>query len=103
MRKVATLKNEHANMWEEFLQLHEQRRQQACQHIPESGFAGYKQPSYPDFDGSENLYHSGPGSMHSRGRFPNAMECYPSNRSHDNYDDFQHRRRGDFGKAYNRY
>ncbi|KAG6411403.1 hypothetical protein SASPL_129485 [Salvia splendens] len=52
MRKVATLKSEHANMWEEFLQLHEQRRQQACQHIPESGFAGYKQPTYPDFNGS---------------------------------------------------
>ncbi|KAL1559718.1 hypothetical protein AAHA92_10027 [Salvia divinorum] len=103
MRKVATLKSEHVNMWEEFLQLHEQRRQQACQHIPESGFAGYKQPSYPDFDCSENLYHSGPGSMHSRGRFPNAMDCYPSNRSHDNYDDFQRRRRSDFGKAYNRY
>lgn len=102
MRKVATLKGEHANMWEEFLQLHEQRRQQACQHIPESGFAGYKQPTYPDFDSSGNLYHSGPG-MHSRGRFSNAMDSYPSNRPHDSYDDFQRHRRSDLGKSYSRY
>lgn len=102
MRKVATLKGEHANMWEEFLHLHEQRRQQACHHIPESGFADYKQQSYPNFDSSGNPYHSGP-AMHSRGRFPNAMDSYPSNRPHDNYDDFQRHRRNDFGKSYNRY
>ncbi|KAH6822287.1 Zinc knuckle family protein [Perilla frutescens var. hirtella] len=72
MRKVAALKVAHANMWEEFLQLHEQRRQQTRQHIPESGFAGYKQPSFQDFDSSGNHYHSGPG-MHSRGSVTSVM------------------------------
>lgn len=101
MRKLATLKGAHANMWEEFLQLHEQR-QQAHQHIPESGFAGYKQSTYSDFDSSGNPYHSGPG-MHSRGRYPDAMDGYASNRPHDSYEDFQRPRRNDFGKSHNRY
>lgn len=103
MRKVATLKGAHAKMWEEFLQLYGQRRQQARQHVHESGFSGYREPSYPDFDSSGKLYHSGPG-MHSRGRYPNTMDSYPSNRPHDDsYDDFQHQRRNDFGKPYTRY
>ncbi|KAI3468947.1 hypothetical protein Pfo_025610 [Paulownia fortunei] len=103
IKKVAMLKGTHANMWEEFLQLERQRRQQAHDQISASGFGGYKQPSYPEFDNSSgSLYHSG-SSIHSRGRYPNAMDSYPSSRPHDTYDDFQRHRRDDFGKPYNRY
>ncbi|XP_011081255.1 uncharacterized protein LOC105164331 isoform X1 [Sesamum indicum] len=102
MKKVAMLKGVHANMWEEFLQLEGQRRQQARQHISASGFGNYKQPSYPEFDSSSGNFHHSGTSIHSRGRYPNAMDSYPSSRPSD-YDDFQRHRRDDFGKPYNRY
>ncbi|KAL0329544.1 UNVERIFIED_CONTAM: hypothetical protein Sradi_4941100, partial [Sesamum radiatum] len=92
----------HASMWEEFLQLEGQRRQQARQHISASGFGSYKQPSYTEFDSSSGNFHHSGASIHSRGRYPNAMDSYPSSRPHD-YDDFQRHRRDDFGKPYNRY
>lgn len=101
MRQVASLKGAHANMWEEFLQLHGQRRQQAHQHIPESGFVGYKQSTYLDFDSFGNTYHSRPG-MHPRGRYPDATDDYASNRSREGYEDFPRPRRNDFGKSHNR-
>lgn len=98
MKKVAMLKGSHANMWDDFLRVESQRRQQARQNISASGFGGYKQSNYPEFDNSSaNLYHSG----HSRGRYPNAMDSYPSSRPHGNYDDLQRHRRDDFGKTYN--
>lgn len=104
MKKVAMLKGSHANMWEDFLRLEGQRRQQqARQNISASGFGGYKQPNYQEFDNSSgNQYHSGPGT-HPRGRYPNAMDSYPSSRPHGSYDDLQRHRRDDFGKTYNRY
>ncbi|KAL0312914.1 UNVERIFIED_CONTAM: hypothetical protein Sradi_5690700 [Sesamum radiatum] len=102
MKKVAMLKGVHASMWEEFLQLEGQRRQQARQHISASGFGSYKQPSYSEFDSSSGNFHHSGTSIQSRGRYPNAMDSYPSSRPHD-YDDFQRHRRDDFGKPYNRY
>lgn len=89
-------------MWEEFLQQECQRKQQARQHISASVFTGYRQQSsYSEFDNSSgDLYHSG-NSIHSRGRYPNAADSYPSSRPHDPYDDFQRHRRDDYGKPYN--
>ncbi|KAK6137714.1 hypothetical protein DH2020_028549 [Rehmannia glutinosa] len=103
-KKVSMLRGTHANMWEEFLQLEGQKRQQARQHISASGFGGYKQSSYnTEFDNpSGNPYQSGT-SIQSRDRYPNAMDSYPSSRPHDNYDDFQRHRRDDFSKPYHRY
>ncbi|KAL8539749.1 hypothetical protein ACS0TY_001385 [Phlomoides rotata] len=104
MKKVAMLKSSHANMWEEFVRLEGQRRQQqARQNISASGFGGYKQPNYSEFDNSSgNLYHSGPGT-HSRGRYSNATDSYPSSRPHSSYDDLQRHRRDDFGQKCSRY
>ncbi|XP_015572440.1 uncharacterized protein LOC8267309 isoform X2 [Ricinus communis] len=105
MKKLAILRGTHARQWEEFLQLDAQRRQQqARQQMPASGFSGYKQPTYSDYDSSSaNPHYSGAGlPMESRTRYSNHVENYPS-RPHDNYGEFQRQRREDFGKAYNRY
>uniref|UniRef100_A0A5B7C190 CCHC-type domain-containing protein n=1 Tax=Davidia involucrata TaxID=16924 RepID=A0A5B7C190_DAVIN len=106
MKKLAILRGMHAKQWEEFLQLDAQRRQQrARQKMSTSGFGGYKQPSYPEYDSSAgNPHYAGANlPMDSRGRYPNPMENYPSSRPHDTYGDFQRQRREDYGKAYNRY
>ncbi|KAL3647301.1 hypothetical protein CASFOL_008269 [Castilleja foliolosa] len=95
-KKVTTLRSTHATLWEEFLQLEGQKRQQAHQRVTESGFGGYKQSIYAELDG----YHS---REHSRGRYTNAMDGYPSPRSQEPYDNFQRHRREDFGKPYHRY
>ncbi|KZV37259.1 hypothetical protein F511_14663 [Dorcoceras hygrometricum] len=106
IKNVAMLKDTHAKMWEEFLQLQDQRRQHhERSRVPVSGFGGYKQPSFRDFNNSTgNLHHAGPSvSMDSRSRYQSSMESYPSSRPPDSYDEVQHHRRDDFGKAYNRY
>ncbi|KAK3000129.1 hypothetical protein RJ639_023885 [Escallonia herrerae] len=107
MKKLAMLRGMHAKQWEEFLQLDAQRRQQqlARQQISTSGFGGYKQPGYSEYESSAgNPHYAGPNiTMDSRGRYPNPMESYPSSRSQDNYGDFQRQRHEDFGRAYNRY
>lgn len=105
MKKLALLRSIHAKQWEEFLQLDAQRRQQqAHQQISASGFGGYKQHSFPDYDSSSANPHYAGGNlaMDTRNRFPNHMESYPS-RPHDNYGEFQRQRREDYGKAYHRY
>ncbi|GFP81764.1 hypothetical protein PHJA_000319700 [Phtheirospermum japonicum] len=97
-KKVTTLSGTHANLWGEFLHLEGQKRQQARQRVSESGFGGYNQSSYAEFDS----YHSGDG-IHPRGRFPNTMDGYPNPRPQEPYDNFQRHRRDDFGKPYHRY
>ncbi|KAG8663615.1 uncharacterized protein LOC110613428 isoform X3 [Manihot esculenta] len=105
MKKLAMLRGTHTRQWEEFLQLDAQRRQQqARQQMPTSGFSGYKQHTFSDYDGSStNPHYTGAGlPMDSRARYPNHVESY-SARPHDSYGEFQRQRREDFGKAYNRY
>ncbi|XP_073130382.1 uncharacterized protein [Henckelia pumila] len=105
IKNVAVLKDSHAKLWEEFLQVEGQRRQQQARHrVPVSGYGDYKQPSFQDFDNSSgNHHHAGPSvPMDSRGRYQSAMESYPSSRP-DTYVEVQRHRRDDFGKAYNRY
>ncbi|KAG8374731.1 hypothetical protein BUALT_Bualt10G0026400 [Buddleja alternifolia] len=103
MTKVGVLKDTHANMWEEFLQVEGQRRQPASQHFSASGFAVYKQQSYPEFNNSSGDAHQSGTSIHSRARYPNTMDSYTSSRPHEPYEDFHRHRRDDFGKPYNRY
>ncbi|XP_021644832.2 uncharacterized protein LOC110638545 [Hevea brasiliensis] len=104
MKKLAVLRGTHTRQWEEFLQVEAQRRQQqSCQQMPTSGFSGYKQHVFCDYDGSTNPHYPGAGlPMDSRVRYPNHVENY-SSRPHDGYGEFQRQRREDFGKAYNRY
>ncbi|WCJ22349.1 Zinc knuckle (CCHC-type) family protein [Euphorbia peplus] len=105
MQKLAVLRNTHARQWEEFLQLDAQRREQtARQQIPSSGFGGYKQHSFPDYDGSAVNPHYNPAGlpMDSRARYPNHVENY-SSRTHESFGEFQRQRREEFGKAYDRY
>lgn len=103
MNKFAMLRSTHAKQWEEFLQLDVQRRQQqAIQQMPTSGFGGYKQQNFSEYDGSTaNPHYTGTNlPLELRNRFSDTMENYTARR-HDNFGDFQ--RRGDFAKAYNRY
>ncbi|KAK4558242.1 hypothetical protein RGQ29_007840 [Quercus rubra] len=105
MKQLASLRGTHAKQWEEFLQLDAQRRQQQPrQPMPTSGFGGYKQHGYSDYDGtSANPHYAGANlAMDSRSRYPNPMENY-SSRPNENFSDFQRQRREDYGKAYNRY
>lgn len=105
MKKLALLRGMHAKQWEEFLQLDAQRRlQQAHQQISASGFGGYKQQTFPDYDDSSaNPHYAGANiAMDSRNRYPNPMENYPS-RPHDNFSEFKHQRHEEYGKAYRRY
>lgn len=106
MKKLAILRGTHAKQWEEFLQLDAERQhQRARQQMSSSGFGGYKQASYSDYDGSSaNPHYAGANiPMDSRGRYPNPVENYPPSRPHDTYSEFQRQRREDFGKAYHRY
>ncbi|KAM3687317.1 hypothetical protein ACB098_10G068800 [Castanea mollissima] len=105
MKQLASLRGTHAKQWEEFLQLDAQRRQQQPrQPMPTSGFGGYKQHGYSDYDGtSANPHYAGANlAMDSRSRYPNPMENY-SSRPNENFSDFQRQRREDYGKVYNRY
>ncbi|XP_057964166.1 uncharacterized protein LOC131155208 isoform X2 [Malania oleifera] len=105
MKKLTILRGTQTKQWEEFLQLDAQRRQRARQQMPTSGFGGYKQPNFADYDGSLANPHYAAANfpMDPRGRYSNAIEDYPSSRPHDTYSDFQRPRRDDFGKSYNRY
>jgi len=105
VKKLTLQRGIHARQWEEFLQLDSQRRQQRSrQHISSSGFGGYKQPNYPEYDNPSGSAHYAGASMpmDSRGRYPNPVDNYPSSRP-DTYGDFQRQRREDYGKAYDRY
>ncbi|KAK4848721.1 hypothetical protein QYF36_016503 [Acer negundo] len=104
MKKLTLLRGVHAKQWEDFLQVDAQRRQQqARQQMSASGYGGYKQHNYPDYDGEPNAHYAGASlPMDSRGRYPNPIENYPS-RPHDTYGEFQRQRRDDYGKPYNRY
>lgn len=106
LKKLALQRGIHAKQWEEFLQLDAQRRQQRSrQQISSSGFGGYKQPSYPEYDSPSGSAHYVGASMpmDSRGRYQSPIDNYSSSRPHDTYGDFQRQRREDYGKAYNRY
>lgn len=106
MKKLAVLRETHAKQWEEFLQLDTQKRQQQVQqHLPASGFVGYKQSGYAEYENSGgNPHYSGSNvPLDSRGRHPNPMGNYPSSRAHNAYDDFERQRRDDYGRTYNRY
>ncbi|KAJ4829243.1 hypothetical protein Tsubulata_016569 [Turnera subulata] len=104
-KKLDILRGVHRRQWEEFLQIDAQRRQQqqAHQEMSSSGFSGYKQHAYPDYDGSSaNPHHTGSNiPMDSRARYSNHVENF-SSRPHDSYGEFQRQRREDFGK-YTRY
>ncbi|GMY17080.1 hypothetical protein FCV25MIE_12319 [Fagus crenata] len=105
IKQLANLRGTHTKQWEEFLQLNAQRRQQqAHQQMPTSGFGGYKQHGYSDYDGtSANPHYAGANlAMDSRSRYPNPMQNY-SSRPHENFSDFQRQRREDYEKPYNRY
>ncbi|KAI9180483.1 hypothetical protein LWI28_005278 [Acer negundo] len=104
MKKLTLLRGVHAKQWEDFLQVDAQRRQQqARQQMSASGYGGYKQHNYPDYDGEPNAHYAGASlPMDSRGRYPNPIENYPS-RPHETYGEFQRQRRDDYGKPYNRY
>ncbi|KAK3194315.1 hypothetical protein Dsin_025625 [Dipteronia sinensis] len=104
MKKLTLLRGVHAKQWEDFLQVDAQRRQQqARQQMSASGYGGYKQHNYPDYDGEPNAHYAEASlPMDSRGRYPNPIENYPS-RPHDTYGEFQRQRRDNFGKPYNRY
>ncbi|XP_047308008.1 uncharacterized protein LOC124911548 isoform X2 [Impatiens glandulifera] len=112
IKKLSALRGGHEKQWEDFLHLDAQRRlEQARQQMSSSGFGGYKQSGYPDYEnhaGNASSYGGGgPNnmSMDSRGgRYPGPMDNYhhPS-RPHDNYSQFQRQRREDYGKAYDRY
>ncbi|CAN4127633.1 unnamed protein product [Withania somnifera] len=106
MKKLAILRVEHAKQWDEFLQLDALRRQLvAGQRVSASGFGGYNQQSHQEYENTAgNPHYSGPNlPMEPRGRYPNPMDNYHPSRPHDSYNDFQHQRRDDFGKAYNQY
>ncbi|KAG4913765.1 hypothetical protein AAZX31_19G204600 [Glycine max] len=103
MSKVSLVRVTHAKQLEEFLQLDAQRRRQQVGQQMSSGYRGFKQQSFPEYDGSTANPPTYAGSnipLESRNRFSGNMETYP-NRPHDNFGEFH--RRGDFAKAYNRY
>ncbi|KAF9688182.1 hypothetical protein SADUNF_Sadunf02G0170500 [Salix dunnii] len=104
MQKLVILRGAQARQWEEFLQQDVQmRQQQPRQPASVSGFGGYKQHSYSEYDASSATPHYAGTSlaMDSRPRYSNNMENY--SRPHDTFSEFQHQRREAFGKAYNRY
>nr|AGV54731.1 hypothetical protein [Phaseolus vulgaris] len=103
MSKVGLVRATHAKQWEDFLQHDAQRRQQQAVQQMSSGYRGFKQQSFPEYDGSSvnpPPYAGANLPLDSRNRFSDNMETYTT-RPHDNFGEFH--RRGDFGKAYNRY
>ncbi|XP_041018347.1 uncharacterized protein LOC121260508 isoform X1 [Juglans microcarpa x Juglans regia] len=105
MKQLAILKGIHAKQWEEFLQFDAKRRQQqAHQQLPSSGFGGYKQHGYSQYDGTlANPHYPGASlAIDSRSRYPNPMENY-SSRPHNKFNEFQRQRREDYGNPYDRY
>ncbi|KAF5462391.1 hypothetical protein F2P56_018401 [Juglans regia] len=105
MKQLATLKGTHAKQWEEFLQIDAQRRQQqAPRQLPSSGFGGYKQRGYSEYDGPlANPQYAGANlALDTRSQYSNPMENYTS-RPRDKFGAFQRQRREEYGKPYNRY
>ncbi|KAJ7977688.1 Zinc knuckle CCHC-type family protein [Quillaja saponaria] len=105
MKIVAMLRDRHAKQWEEFLQLDAQRRQQkTLQQMSNSDYGGYKQQVVSEYDRSKaNAHYAGANiPMESRNSYSNTLDNY-SMRPHDNFGEFQSHRRGDYGKAYDRY
>ncbi|KVI12550.1 uncharacterized protein LOC112507376 isoform X2 [Cynara cardunculus var. scolymus] len=103
MKRFAMLRAMHAKQWEEFLQLDAQQREQRVrQHMPTSGFDGYKQDSYSEYDNAVGNPYAANMQMDLRVRYSD-VDNYPSSRSHDNYGDFQRQRHEEYGKAYNRF
>lgn len=104
MKKLASLRAAYAKPCEDFLQLDAQRRQQqqASQQIPPSGYGGYKQQGFPNYDGSPaNPRFAGTNlAVDSMNRYPSPMENYPS-RPPENFGEFQRQRHEDYGKPYN--
>lgn len=106
MKKLGILRGTHAKHWEEFLEYDAQKRQQQARHsISASGFGGFKQSTYPEYEHSAgNPHYSGNIlPMDTRTNYPTPTDNYPSSRPHDTYGDFQRQRRNDYGKGYNRY
>ncbi|XP_023524968.1 uncharacterized protein LOC111788735 [Cucurbita pepo subsp. pepo] len=107
-KKLAHLRGTHAKQWDEFHQLDAQRRQQQVhQHMAASGFAGYKQHNYSEYEGgSVNSHYEGAtnlAALDSRSKYPNhMMENFPS-RPHGSFGEFQRQRHDDYGNAYKRY
>ncbi|KAJ7973092.1 Zinc knuckle CCHC-type family protein [Quillaja saponaria] len=105
VKKIDMLRDTHAKLWEQFLQLDSQRRQQQpLQQMSNSGFGGYKQQGFSEYDGSKaSAHYTGANlPMESRNRYSNPMENY-SMRPHDNFGGSQSQGHGNYGKAYNRY
>nr|DAD38308.1 TPA_asm: hypothetical protein HUJ06_008949 [Nelumbo nucifera] len=105
VQKLAILRGMHAKQWGEFLQFDVQRRQQACQHLSAPTFGGgYKHPGFSDYDhtSSNPAYTGNNLPIDSRGRYPCALENYPT-KAHDTCGEFQRQRHEDFGKAYHRH
>lgn len=105
MKQLSTLKGTHAKQWEEFLQIDAQRhQQQAPRRLPSSGFGGYKQHGYSEYDGTlANPHYAGANlALDARSQYSNPMENYTP-RPRDKFGAFQRQRREDYGKPYNRY
>ncbi|KAG6644945.1 hypothetical protein CIPAW_08G087500 [Carya illinoinensis] len=105
MKQLATLKGMHAKQWEEFLQIDAQRhQQQAPRQLPSSGFGGYKQRGYSEYDGTlANPHYAGANlALDTRSQYSNSVENYTP-RPRDKFGAFQRQRRTDYGKPYNRY
>ncbi|XP_071738353.1 uncharacterized protein [Rutidosis leptorrhynchoides] len=105
MRKLATMRETHSKQWENFLQLDTRVRQQQPprQHVPNSGFDGLKHNSYYDYGNAPtNPYNNNNIAMDSRLKYTE-HENYPTLRSNNSYEDFQHQRHEEYGEPYNRY
>lgn len=106
MKKLSMVRETQASEWEKFLQLDANRRQQqkARQQFPGSGFGGYKQQGFSDYESPTNLHYGGSNiHMDSRNASMNPIENYPSSRPHSGYGEFQRQRRDGYGKNYSRY
>ncbi|KAF3781460.1 hypothetical protein EJ110_NYTH37053 [Nymphaea thermarum] len=102
-KKLAVLRVSHAKQWEEFLHADTQRRQQAHHHLPESTYSSYSRPGFPDYEGTATASHySSSLPVDSRSRYP-FSDSYSTARPQDLYGEFQHQRREDYRKTYNRY
>ncbi|XP_031504747.1 uncharacterized protein LOC116267260 [Nymphaea colorata] len=102
-KKLAALRVSHAKQWEEFLHADMQRRQQAHHHLPESTYSSYSRPGFPDYEGTATASHySSSLPVDSRSRYP-FSDSYSTARPQDLYGEFQHQRREDYRKTYDRY
>uniref|UniRef100_A0A803MTD9 CCHC-type domain-containing protein n=1 Tax=Chenopodium quinoa TaxID=63459 RepID=A0A803MTD9_CHEQI len=105
MKRLAGLRSSHAKQWDEFLHLDAQRRQQVHQQqMPTSGFGGYQQSTFSDYDSLHSQPYAGSNfHVEPRGQYTNPAEHFPHPRPRDAYTDIQHQRLDGYGRAYNRY